>query len=201
VRASQRQRLLGAMLECVGEQGYERTTVPEVVARARVSRNAFYELFTDKLDCFNALCDQLAAEILEYMMPTETSDWVAALRSGTRRYLEWWQKRPAWSRTYLVEAAAAGTSAAAHRNEQYRRFEEMFEGLAQLARSQQPELPPLWPLAPRVLVHAVTDLVTDQVAAGRTAHLPELEDDLMFLMLLLLADEATARHELPGRPA
>jgi AcrR family transcriptional regulator len=189
------------MLDCVGEQGYERTTVPEVVARARVSRNAFYELFTDKLDCFVALCDQLAAEILDYMMPAETTDWVSALRSGTRRYLEWWQERPAWSRTYLVEAGAAGPSAAAHRNDQYRRFEEMFEGLARLARAQQPDLPPLWPLAPRVLVHAVTDLVTDRVAAGQTSHLLELEDDLVFLMLLLLGDEATARRELPGYPA
>ena len=41
VRASQRERLIRAMLETVAERGYEATTVPEVVARARVSRNAF----------------------------------------------------------------------------------------------------------------------------------------------------------------
>ena len=33
--------------------------VDQVVARARVSRNAFYELWRDKTDCFIALCDEL----------------------------------------------------------------------------------------------------------------------------------------------
>ena len=54
VRASQRERLIRAMLETVAEQGYEATTVPRVVARARVSRNAFYEFFDDKTSCFIA---------------------------------------------------------------------------------------------------------------------------------------------------
>jgi AcrR family transcriptional regulator len=194
VRSSQRGRLLAAMLECVGEHGYAATTVPQVVARARVSRNAFYELFSDKLDCFRALCDELAEEIIQQLMPAEGSDWITALRSGTRSYLQWWQQRPSWSRTYLVEAAAAGPFAVADRRAQYERFEQMFDGLARWARVEQPELPPLWPPATRVIVHAVTELVAEQVAAGNTDHLVDLEDDLIFLMLLLLADEATARR-------
>jgi AcrR family transcriptional regulator len=196
VRSSQRARLLAAMLECVGEEGYAATTVPRVVARAKVSRNAFYELFNDKLDCFRALCDELADEIIAQLLPTGETDWITALRQGTRRYLEWWQNRPSWSRTYLVEAPAAGPFAVAHRQEQYLRFQELFEGLAQWARAEQPELPPLWPLATRVIVYSVTDLVAEQVAAGNMTDLVgALEDDLVYLLLLLLADEATARRE------
>src|SRR4051794_39803140 len=70
VRDSQRRRLLAAMLDCVGENGYEATTVPAVVARARVSRNAFYALFDDKTDCFLAVCDDLAKEVLGDMFVT-----------------------------------------------------------------------------------------------------------------------------------
>ena len=196
VRSSQRSRLLAAMLELVGEEGYAATTVPQVVARAKVSRNAFYELFTDKLDCFKALCDELADEIIGQLMPAGGTDWIAALREGTRRYLEWWEARPSWSRTYLVEASAAGPFALAHRQEQYARFEKLFSGLARWARAEQPDLPPLWPLAPRVIVHSVTELVAEQVTAGNTSELvAALEDDLVYLMLLLLADEATARRE------
>ena len=67
VRASQRERLVRAMLETVAERGYEATTVPDVVARARVSRNAFYEFFDDKIDCFIAACDDAAAEMLDQL--------------------------------------------------------------------------------------------------------------------------------------
>jgi AcrR family transcriptional regulator len=195
VRSSQRARLLAAMLECVGEEGYPATTVPRVVARARVSRNAFYELFSDKLDCFLALCDELAEEFLAQIQPTGPTDWLTALRQGIRRYLEWWQERPAWSRTWLLEAPAAGPEARAQRERQYRRFQEMFDGLAQWARQSQPGLPPLWPRATQVIVHSVTDLVANEVAAGRLDRLVELEDDLVFLILTLLTDEATARRE------
>ena len=76
VRASQRERLLHAMLECVADRGYEATTVPGVVAAAKVSRNAFYALFADKADCFLALCDELAGEVLESML--ESSPELAA---------------------------------------------------------------------------------------------------------------------------
>src|SRR3954449_6066659 len=71
VRASQRERLLAAMLESVGEHGYAATTVPAVVAGARVSRNAFYELFDDKTDCFLALCDELAGQLLDALVALE----------------------------------------------------------------------------------------------------------------------------------
>ena len=64
VRNSQRARIVRAMLECVGRDGYEATTVPQVVATARVSRNAFYEFFADKADCFIAACDEAAQELL-----------------------------------------------------------------------------------------------------------------------------------------
>ena len=183
------------MLECVGEQGFAAATVPRVVARAKVSRNAFYELFSDKLSCFLALCDELADEVRQQLLPAQPTDWISALRQGTRRYLRWWQERPTWSRTYLLEAPAAGPQARAQRQRQYARFEEMFVGLAAWARAEQPDLPALWPLAPRVIVSGVTELIADQVAAGRFEHLVELEDDVMFLILTLLADDATARRE------
>ena len=64
VRSSQRERLLRAMLASVAERGYAATTVPQVVADARVSRNSFYALFQDKEGCFIALCDEEAADLV-----------------------------------------------------------------------------------------------------------------------------------------
>jgi AcrR family transcriptional regulator len=186
VRASQRERLLQAMLELVGEQGWEGTTVPEVVARARVSRNAFYELWRDKTDCFIALCDELTDAMFDDISRPQGDDWMAALRSGMRRYLEWWQERPAFSRTYFVELPLAGRRALDQRDRQYPRFRTLFEQLGAWARAQDPGLPPLRPLATRAVVLAVTELVAEEVRAGRADRLEDLEDELVALIATLL---------------
>ena len=85
VRASQRERIVRAMLESVGRDGYEVTTVPRVVATARVSRNAFYEFFADKADCFIAACDEAAQELLAELVDLVSEpDWVQAMWRGAR---------------------------------------------------------------------------------------------------------------------
>src|SRR6478752_2700016 len=54
VELSQRARLLQATTEAVAAQGYVKTTVADIIARAGVSRATFYQLFRDKEDCFLA---------------------------------------------------------------------------------------------------------------------------------------------------
>src|SRR5258707_5111714 len=81
VRASQRERLERAIVELVAEHGFESTTVPMVVATARVSSNAFYDFFADKTDCFIAACDEVARDLLaELVVLTAEPDWVRAMR-------------------------------------------------------------------------------------------------------------------------
>src|SRR5437660_951868 len=112
VRESQRARIVRAMLECVGRDGYEATTVPQVVATARVSRNAFYELFEDKADCFIAVCDQTSQELLaELFELVSEPSWIQAMREGARRYLLWWQQRPTISSAYLLSLPTVGEPA------------------------------------------------------------------------------------------
>jgi AcrR family transcriptional regulator len=195
VRASQRERLLRAMLESVAERGYAATTVPQVVAAARVSRNSFYELFEDKTDCFLALLDQAADEMLESLFALAAEpDWLTALRRGVRVYLRWWQDQPALSRAYFVELPVAGARAMDQRERAFARFEAMFAELARRARAEQPELSPVSPLALRLLVVGITELVGGEVRAGRVGELVRLERELLALVVRLLADDATARR-------
>jgi AcrR family transcriptional regulator len=194
VRASQRERLLRAMLESVADSGYEATTVPQVVAMARVSRNAFYELFDDKLGCFLALCEELSEQLLEETFrPTVATDWTVALREGTGRYLRWWQARPRFARAWLVALPTAGTRALEQRDRAYARFAERFAALGAWARSQEPGLAPLHATAPRFIVSAITDLVADQIVAGRVATLISLEDEIVWLVTRLIAEPLDAR--------
>jgi len=189
VRASQRERLLRAMLESVAERGYVATTVPDVVAAARVSRNAYYALFDDKLDCFLALCTELVDQLVEVTFrPAGTTDWAVALREGTRRYLEWWVTRPRLSRAFLIELPSAGPAGLVLRAQALERFRGQFEALAQWAREQQPELAPLRPAATRLLVAAVTELVAEEVTAGRTATLGRFEPDIVWFVTRMIAE-------------
>jgi AcrR family transcriptional regulator len=198
VRSSQRERLLRAILECVAEHGFEGTTVPMVVSAARVSSNAFYEFFADKTDCFLSACDGVAGELLsELVALTAEPDWIQAMRKGARIYLRWWAERPAFARAYLLSLQSAGERADEQRERAYAMFRAMFTELGQRARAEQPELPALSPLVVRVLVVAITEVVAEEVRAGRTAQLEELVDELAQLSIKLLADDATAAAAVP----
>jgi AcrR family transcriptional regulator len=195
VRASQRARILRAMLECVGREGYEATTVPKVVATARVSRNAFYELFEDKVDCFIAVCDEIGGELLaELIALTAEPDWIIAMWEGARRYLRWWQERPTFASAYLISLPTVGERALRQRERQYRAFRAMFADLGRRARVEQPELGPLGELVPRVLVASITELVAEEVRAGRASELDRLSEPVALLAIRLLADDATAQR-------
>lgn len=56
----QRTRIHGAMIEAVWQDGYEGTSVKQVIGLAGVSRRSFYEQFANKEECFLATFDMLA---------------------------------------------------------------------------------------------------------------------------------------------
>jgi AcrR family transcriptional regulator len=194
VRDSQRSRISRAMLEVVAEHGYEATTVSQVVAAARVSRNSFYEFFTDKTDCFLTLTDELGAELLDAIVAMGLEPtWTEALRRGTEVYLAWWEEHEVWARAYFSGLAVQSPRALAQRQATYERFGAIFVELARRAREEQPGLPPLPAIVPRVLVFSITELVADEIRAGRAGRLRELGDELFATIVRLLSDDATAR--------
>jgi AcrR family transcriptional regulator len=194
VRASQRERLLRAMLECVSERGFAETTIGDIVSAARASRNSFYEQFANKTECFLTACDQVADELLSTMQRfTAEADWLTALERGLDAYLRYWSDRPNFSAAYLIELPMAGPLAVGQRERHYAPFEAMFAALAARARSEQPELPRLAPRMPRLIVLATTELIAGEARAGRLGSLLGLEPELLEFMVRLLADDETAR--------
>jgi AcrR family transcriptional regulator len=61
VARHQRARIHGAMVEAVARDGYEATSVKQVIGLAGVSRRSFYELFANREECFLATFDVIAA--------------------------------------------------------------------------------------------------------------------------------------------
>jgi AcrR family transcriptional regulator len=200
VRASQRERIAHAMVESVARDGYQATTVTDVVARARVSPNVFYEFFSDKTDCFLTVTTEAFEDLLEEMLAqVGEPTWIEALRVGTDRYLEWWQERPVFANAYFRGLLAVGEPARERLNVIYEQFCDMYRQLARRARREQPGLDPLPQITPRVLVYAILDMVAEEFRSGRGDRLIELRHELFPLTVKLLADDATARHAAAGQ--
>jgi AcrR family transcriptional regulator len=109
----QRARIVSAMVEVVAERGVARATVAHVVARSGVSRRTFYELFTDREDCFLAAFDQAVERAAARVLPTwdAQASWLQRTRAGLRALLEFLDDEPGFGRLALVEALGAGAAA------------------------------------------------------------------------------------------
>ncbi|MDB5977897.1 MAG: TetR family transcriptional regulator [Nevskia sp.] len=195
VRTSQRARLHHAMLDLVSRQGYAATTVPQVVASARVSRNAFYEFFADKEACFLAACEEDAGRLMQEIaaVPRER-DWRRIVDGSLAVYLRWWQARPQLTRAYFVEMPGAGPLAVKHRAQVYAPFEEMFRTLAAYARSSDSGLSPLADYIPRMLALSITEYVAAEVRAHGSDRLLDLHADLNHYIIKLLGNDTAAKQ-------
>lgn len=121
VESSQRERIMRAMSEAVGEIGYVKTTVAVVLKRAGVSRETFYNQFSDKHECFLASFDRATEEMVSRIRAA-VAEAEAGGGSEEERiskmlasFLGLVAEEPAIARTYYVEVYAAGQEAIEHR--------------------------------------------------------------------------------------
>jgi AcrR family transcriptional regulator len=202
VVASQRGRMIDAMAQTVAAKGYAATTVADVVAQAGVSRKTFYEHFADREECFlaayDAAVDVLLGAVAERMAagtPSEV-DWRERVRAGVRAYLEALAAEPAFARTFLVEVHAAGPRAVGRRADVHGRFVEFLRAQSALARHDHPWLPEVPDVVYPAIVGGVDAVVSSWVSEGRTVELPELEPQLSYFQLALLAGPDIAKEAL-----
>jgi AcrR family transcriptional regulator len=160
---SQRNRMLRAMADAMVEKGYVGTTVADIIGRAGVSRETFYQQFASKEACYLAAFDA-AVELLladpSVAVLTGTSDRsaldrFAALLDGYLRYLA---TEPAFARLFLLEVHAVGPAAMRRRAESQQRFTAVLVDVFG-ARSDTERF------ACELLVAGISSLVTARLAA------------------------------------
>jgi AcrR family transcriptional regulator len=102
-----------AMVAAVAENGYAATRVADVVKLSGVSRSAFYKHFEDKLDCFLATLDEIAALAKDHLAKAYDAKlpWEERLRVVADSLLDLLLEQPAAARLCLVEVYAAGPQA------------------------------------------------------------------------------------------
>jgi hypothetical protein len=78
----------------------------------------------------------------------------------------------------------------------YDRFRLMFDATAARARLEEPALPPFSPLASRMVVAGITDVVGEEVRQGRIDRLPDVEPELSGLVIALLEGPPARRSDV-----
>ena len=176
VTASQRARMLRAMADAMAERGYVGTPVAEIIRRAGVSRETFYQQFGSKQDCFVAALDDVLTRLAALLR--EVPDEGAPLARFDRlltAYLGALAREPATARLFLIEIYAAGPEVMQRRMQLQQQF---VDGLVEIfgvrdARGR---------FACQALVAAVITMVTTRVAAGDLAGLRRLRAPLVDLV-------------------
>ena len=176
VTGAQRERMLRAMAEAMAERGYVGTPVAEIIRRAGVSRETFYQQFSSKQDCFIAGYEEAIARLRVGIQAALAQDGEPIERFDrmVEVYLETLAADPATARLFLIESYAAGPDVARHRVEVQGQF---LDGFVQLFGADSE----LGRFACRALLAAVISLVTAAIAAGDIDELRRLREPLVGL--------------------
>ena len=161
VTRSQRNRLIRAMAEAMAENGYAQTSVADVLGRARVSRETFYQQFSSKQDCFIVAYEQAASVILANL-DREAASAGTPLERFDRTlgpYLESLAGEPAFARLFMIEVYSAGDEVLERRAEIQRRFADLVsEAFGARDTSER--------FACEALVASIAAMVTARLAAN-----------------------------------
>ena len=183
VQASQRQRLLDAVLDVVGARGYAAATVADITTAAGVSRTTFYEQFRNKLDAFLTAYDEFGKAFLADLAATPVTTPADTLAAAGERLVDWGRRRPLAARAFLLEIHALGDEGLEHRDRIMNLAVKQFEQVAAWVRTIDPRLPPPPPLVGRAVIGASWELTSQAIRTpGDTT--AETREALAYIWLL-----------------
>ncbi len=106
----QRSRILAAMVEECAARGAANVSVAHVVSRAGISRRTFYEIFTDREDCFRAVFDEGIARASRYVLGgyDPAASWLERIRTILGGLLAFLDAEPDTGELLVVGSLGAG---------------------------------------------------------------------------------------------
>ena len=172
--------MLRSVAEAVAEKGFARVTVADVISRAGVSRETFYEHFSDKEACFLAALEEGARtllRILSSVLAHAEGDPIERVDLVLNAYLSTLASEPAFAKAFLIDAYGAGPGATERRIELQKRFVDL---VAEIFNASDADSPGRF--ACEALVAALSSMVTVRVGSGRFDELPGLREPMVELI-------------------
>ncbi|HEX3735734.1 MAG TPA: TetR/AcrR family transcriptional regulator [Solirubrobacterales bacterium] len=182
------------MLEAVGAEGYERTSVQTVLDRTGVYRQAFYDNFADKDDCYLQAYDAGLQRLEALIVAAATGEtaWRGKLSAGLRTLLDFLDAEPDVGRALIVEVHAAGPEALAKRAAAMQRVASYLDR----ARGANGEIESPPPIAPEGIAAGIHAVVHSRLAAGANGGFRELLPEFMYFAVLPYFGAAVAKAEM-----
>ena len=173
----QRARIIAALAEETARQGYRAVTIADIVRRAGIARNTFYENFSSKEECFLAAYDHASTEALRRIVNAagEVESWPARVNAGLAAFLRYVACEPALARTCIVEALAAGPAAM----ERYERAIQLFVPLFRIGRTVSPRGDELPETLEETIVGGIFWILYQRIVMGRLEEIEDLHEELV----------------------
>ncbi|HEY5286668.1 MAG TPA: TetR family transcriptional regulator [Solirubrobacteraceae bacterium] len=190
----QRARLLAAMIDVCAERGVAEVTVAHVVERAGVSRRTFYEIYSDREECFLEALDEGLARASRCVLDgyDETARWVDRMRGALTALLAFMDAEHATGRLLVVESLAAGDSAVSRRRAAVERM-IAFVDEANVELEPDKRTPSL---TAEGVVGGVLSILHSRLLAESPDPFLELTSPLASMIVLPYLGSAAARKEL-----
>lgn len=147
-------------------------TVADIVRRAGIARNTFYENFSSKEECFLAAQEFAMSAALERVVAAAGSleQWPLRVRAGLRAFLDYVVEEPALARACMVEALSAGPAAVRY----YEESQQAFVSLFQLGRDVSPHGADLPETLEEALIGGVFWILYQRLTAAQPEEIPAL---------------------------
>jgi AcrR family transcriptional regulator len=188
----QRARIISALAEETVEKGYRGVTVADIVRRAGIARNTFYDNFSSKEDCFLAASEFAVKEALGHVVAAagKVDEWPARVNSGLFAFLHYVASEPALARTCIVEALSAGPAAV----ERYERSIQAFVPLFRMGREASPHGEELPGTLEETIIGGIFWIIYQRIIMGQTEQIEELSPELVeFALTPYLGTEEAKR--------
>jgi AcrR family transcriptional regulator len=184
------------MLQAVGAYGYEKTTVQNALELAGLYRQAFYNSFRDKEDCYLQALEAGAAWVESAMREgaAAAASWRQQLRGALAGLLQFLDEQPEVGRALFVEVHAAGPAAIRKRTEAMERAAALID----LAREQSGRDAP--GISAEAVVAGILAVLHGRLSTDRRGdELLHLLPELMYLAVLPYFGVEAAKEELELR--
>jgi AcrR family transcriptional regulator len=168
----QRARIIAALAEETVARGYRAVTVADIVRRAGIARNTFYENFSSKEDCFLAAQDYAIEEALRRVLTAagEVESWQGRVDAGLAAFLGYVASDPALARTCIVEALSAGPASM----ERYEESLKSFIPLFRIGRKVSPHGDELPETLEETIIGGLFWVIYQRIIRGETEQIEEL---------------------------
>jgi AcrR family transcriptional regulator len=182
------------MLIAVGTDGYERTSVRDAVAAAGVYRQAFYDNFTSKEDCYLQALDMGTWWVEAQMREGAAAGtgWRDRLRGALGGLLRFLDDQPAVGKALVVEVHAAGPEAVRKRTETMERAAALLDSAREEGDAAAP------PISAEAVVAGILAVLHTRLTSPASGRFAPLLPELMYLAVLpYFGLEAAAAEILP----